>query len=113
MAETKVKVKKETGVKEEKGVNFWTDKAPCWELCNCPEMIKSECPVEKYQFLPCWEIEGTYCKLDDRGATGRDTSICEVCRIYKKYGGGKTIQLKLLGRGINTSLKLLAEVATV
>ena len=41
MAETKVRVKKETGVKEDRGINFWTDKAPCWELANCPEMIKT------------------------------------------------------------------------
>ena len=110
MAETKVKGKNAVEVKADSGVNFWTDKAPCWELCNCPEMIKSECPVEKYQFLPCWEIEGTYCKLDDYSNDGKDTSICEICRVYKKYGAGKPIQLKLLGRGINTSLKMLEQV---
>jgi hypothetical protein len=111
MAETKVKGKNAVEVKADSGVNFWTDKAPCWELCNCPEMIKSECPVEKYQFLPCWEIEGTYCKLDDKGATGRDTSICETCRVYKKYGNGQPIVLKLFGKGIDTHLKELEKIA--
>jgi len=110
MAETKAKAKKAVEVQEERGVNFWTGKSPCWELCNCPEMIKSECPVEKYQFLPCWQIEGTYCKLDDRGATGRDTSICETCRVYKKYGNGEPIVLKLFGKGIDTHLNELDKV---
>jgi hypothetical protein len=34
---------------------------------------------------------------------GNDTSICEVCRVYKKYGSGKRIELKLLGKGINAA----------
>jgi hypothetical protein len=73
-------------------------------------MIKAECPATKYQFLPCWEIEGTYCKLDDRGATGKDTRICEVCQVYKKYGDGKPIRMKLFGRGLDTMLKDLEKV---
>jgi hypothetical protein len=84
--------------------NFWVDKQPCWEKCHCPEEIKSECPATKYQLLPCWEIEGTYCKLDDHGATGKDTSICNVCRVYKKYGMGQPIKLKLIGNGITTKI---------
>jgi hypothetical protein len=84
--------------------NFWADKQPCWEKCHCPEIIKAECPATKYRFLPCWEIEGTYCKLDDRGATGNDTSICEVCRVYKKYSDGEPIKLKLIGKGMNSKL---------
>lgn len=81
----------------------------CWEMCHCPAMIKNECPATKYIYLPCWEIEGTYCKLNDYGAKGNDTSICEVCRVYKKYSNGEPIKLKLLGRGINTKLENLAK----
>lgn len=110
MAETKVRANKATEVKEERSVNFWVDKTPCYKLCNCPEMITNECPVSKYQFLACWEIEGTYCKLDDKGATGRDTSICETCRVYKKYGNGQPIVLKLFGKGIDTHLRELDKV---
>jgi hypothetical protein len=90
--------------------NFWADKQPCWEKCHCPELIKAECPSTKYQFLPCWEIEGTYCKLDDHGSTGKDTSICEVCRVYKKYGNGEPIQLKLYGKGLNTHIAEIGKV---
>jgi len=84
---------------------LWEGKKPCWEMCQCPEMIRSECPAPKYQSLPCWEIEGTYCKLDDYGSRGDDTSICQVCRVYKRWGGGEPIQIKLLGRGIDTALR--------
>lgn len=84
--------------------NFWKDKQPCWEKCHCPKSINSECPATRYQFLPCWEIEGTYCKLDDHGATGKDTSICEVCRTYKKYGIDEPIRLKLYGKGMNVHI---------
>lgn len=80
-------------------------------MCHCPAMIRAECPSPKYQFLPCWQIEGTYCKLDDYGQTGTDTSICQVCRVYKKYGKGETIELKLFGRGIDSSLKSLEKAA--
>jgi hypothetical protein len=101
--------KTQTG-KEISQFNFWSDKQPCWEKCHCPELIKAECPSTKYQFLPCWEIEGTYCKLDDHGSTGKDTSICEVCRVYKKYGNGEPIKLKLYGKGLNTHIAEIGKV---
>ena len=54
-------------------MGFWDGKSTCWEMCNCPSSIHEQCPSFKNRELPCWEIEGTYCKLDDYGATGRDT----------------------------------------
>jgi hypothetical protein len=111
MAELMDKIQKAFQAEQVADNNFWADKQPCWEKCHCPEMIKSECPSTVYQFLPCWEIEGTYCKLDDHGATGKDTSICEVCRVYKKYGNGEPITLKLMGKGINTDITNLERIA--
>ena len=90
---------------------FWEGKRPCWEMCQCPESIKSECPAPKYQSVPCWKIEGTYCKLDDYGARGDDISICQVCRVYKRWGNGEPIQIKLFDRGINTTLKSIERLA--
>ncbi len=87
----------------EPGKSFWEGKRPCWEMCQCPEMLRKECPAPKYQYLPCWEIEGTWCKLNDNGTPGQDTAICEVCRVYKRWGGGKPIQIKLFGKGMNTT----------
>ncbi len=98
-------------ITQEETMGFWAGKTPCWKMCHCPQMIREECPATKYPFHPCWEIEGTYCKLDDYGATGRDTSICQVCRVYKRWGGKQPIRLKLFGRGIDTSLKSLTRMA--
>lgn len=92
-------------------LGFWEGKTPCWEMFRCPEAMKTECPAFKYRSLPCWEIEGTYSKLDDYGATGLDTSICEVCRVYKRWGHGEPIQIKLFGKGIDTSLKSIVKSA--
>jgi len=91
--------------------DYWAGRSPCWEMCHCPAMIRNECPATKYHFIPCWQIEGTYCKLDDYGESGTDTSICQVCRVYKKYGNGEPIELKLFGRGIDSSLKSLGKLA--
>ena len=88
------------------GADFWAGKTPCWQICRCPPAIRDECPGSKYTSLPCWEIEGTYCKLQMKGnvATGTDTSICEVCRVHKMYGNDKPIELKLRGRGIDVAI---------
>jgi len=112
MAEITVKTRTVDGAEGASKLNFWYDKEPCWDKCHCPSMIKAECPAARYQFLPCWEIEGTYCKLDNRGATGRDTSVCQVCQMYKKYGNGEPIKLKLFGRGLDTGLKELEKVVS-
>lgn len=86
-------------------LGFWEGKTPCWEMTHCPEGIKMECPAFKYRSLPCWEIEGTYCKLDFYGVLDLDTNICKLCRAYKRYGQGKPIQIKLFGKGIDNPLK--------
>lgn len=95
----------------EPSTSLWEGKRPCWEMCQCPEMIRSECPAPKYQSFPCWEIEGTYCKLDDYGASGRDTSICQVCRVYKRWGENKPIKIRHFGKGIDTSFRLAEKLA--
>ncbi|GAF75051.1 unnamed protein product, partial [marine sediment metagenome] len=85
----------------EEGVGFWKDKTPCWEMLRCPEAIRNECPAFKHQGLPCWQIEGTYSKLDDYGTKGDRTDICRVCRVYKRWGQGEPIEIKLAGQGFN------------
>lgn len=80
---------------------FWQGKVPCWEMFRCPEVIRNECPAFRHRALPCWEIEGTYSKLHAYGEKGDRTGICRYCRVYKKYGDGKPIEIKLVGQGLN------------
>ena len=89
----------------EPALGFWEGKTPCWEMFRCPEAMKSECPAFKYRTLPCWQIEGTYCKLLDYGQRGDGTDICQVCRVYKRWGHGEPIELKLYGKGFNAAGK--------
>ncbi len=86
----------------EPGLGFWAGKTPCWEMFRCPQEVRNECPSFKYRSLPCWEIEGTYCKLFDYGAKGDGTDICQYCRVYKRWGHGEPIKITLLGKGLNT-----------
>jgi hypothetical protein len=87
----------------EPGLGFWAGKTPCWEMFRCPQEVRNECPSFKYRSLPCWEIEGTYCKLFDYGSRGDGTDICQYCRVYKRWGHGEPIELKLLGKGFNST----------
>lgn len=91
------------------GSGFWEGKTPCWEISRCPEAIKNECPAFKYRALPCWQIAGTYGKLRDYGQRGDNTDICQACRVYRRYGNGEPIQLKLFGKGIDTLLKSVSK----
>ena len=93
----------------DQGTGFWTEKTPCWEMCHCPDMIKNECPVFVNQSEACWAVEGTYCKLCEYGTRGDDISICKVCRVYKRYGEGQPIELKVRGIGITNPLQTPAK----
>ncbi len=97
---------KEEQPSKEAGSDFWAGKTVCWQMTQCAPAIRDDCPATKFTYLPCWEIEGTFCKLKMNGTavTGNDTSICEVCRVYKKYGGSKRIELKLLGKGTDAAM---------
>ena len=85
----------------EPSLGFWEGKTPCWEMFRCADAVRDECPAFKYRSLPCWEIEGTYCKLFDYGTKGDGTEICQCCRVYKKWGHGESIKIKLFGKGFN------------
>ena len=100
---------KELDDEDSQSNSFWQGKTPCWEMCHCPESIKYQCPASRNLDLPCWEIEGTYLKLSDDGITGDDTSICTVCKVFKRYGQGKQIAIKLRGRGLDSYCRSLKE----
>lgn len=93
--------------------DFWANKTPCWQMNHCPPQIYEECPAYVNRFAPCWEIEGTYCKLTMEGghASGRDTTICQLCRVYKKHGAGRQVRITLTGVGIDAALGAALEKA--
>ncbi len=45
----------------------------CWQLTNCPEEVRAECPVAQSPGKRCWEIA----RRDGR------ESRCEACQIYR------------------------------
>jgi hypothetical protein len=89
----------------EPSLGFWESKTPCWEMFRCPDAVRNECPAFKYRSLPCWEIEGTYLKLYDYGPDGNGAEICRHCRVYKRWGHGEPIEMKLYGKGFNPAGK--------
>jgi len=91
----------------EPGQGFWEGKTPCWEMLHCPEEIRNECPAFKHQGMPCWQMEGTYCKLHGDGEKGCNTDICQMCRVYKRWGQDEPIEIKLVGKGFNQASKEL------
>jgi hypothetical protein len=91
--------------------DIWEGKKPCWEMITCPPELSLKCPAHKYRSFYCWEIEGTYNKLYDDGMKGDYIHICESCRVYKKWGQGKPIQIKLFGKGFNIN-SLIADLSS-
>lgn len=91
---------------------FWEGKTPCWQMFRCPDDLKKECPAFKDRSLPCWEIEGTYSKLYDYGIKGNSSDICQHCRVYKKWGQNKPIEIKLYGRGFDSICQPLEKEKT-
>ena len=80
---------------------FWEGKVPCWEMFQCPAGVKNECPAFKYQAQPCWEQEGTYCKLSDYREMRDGTDICQCCRVYKRWSNSEPIGIKVYGKGLH------------
>lgn len=93
----------EVVTRESRIVPFWDGKIACWEMCRCPDQIRDECQAYINRLLPCWEIEGTFGKLTMEGGqiNGRNITNCETCRVYKKYGDGKPIHLRLVDGDID------------
>jgi hypothetical protein len=80
---------------------LWESKTPCWEMFRCPAEVKNNCPAFKYQYQPCWEMEGTYCKLFDYKEKSNDFNICQYCRVYKRWGNSEPIGIKNPGKEIH------------
>lgn len=52
--------------------------APCWEIRECPDIIKQSCAAFSHKNIHCWEAKNKYCTLALKEG-------CEHCSIYKIY----------------------------
>jgi hypothetical protein len=77
----------------------------CWEVTSCPEAIRNDCPAYLFPGSRCWQIEGTYCKLNGWGARGDDNSICLSCQVYREWRGEKSLAITLRGQGMKLLLR--------
>jgi two-component system alkaline phosphatase synthesis response regulator PhoP len=92
-------------VRLEAATGFWEGKSPCWELTHCEAGIRNECPAYAEQALACWKTPGTYCQLEAFDGIGDETSICRVCRVYRKYGAGEPLPAQPLEGLVDTWAK--------
>ena len=60
--------------------DFWVGKVPCWDVMDCPDLVRDSCPAYEDRSCPCWEIPDTAC---DRILGTPKT--CDVCQVYKLY----------------------------
>ena len=73
--------------KVKQGLGYWKNKKPCWELLNCPELMRNRCPVYKNRDIPGWQVGGLYCQLLDSRQTKRNfTDVCRRCPVYLRWG---------------------------
>ena len=79
---------------------YWHDRKACWEINQCNEILAKECPAYLHQEYPCWEVEGTYCKLNDENFSRNEDSRCYSCKVYLQYGKGTPIQVKIFDKGV-------------
>lgn len=49
---------------------------PCWEINNCPEEIRKNCPAMLDFPVPCWELMPKMNKPSGRR--------CEECEVYRR-----------------------------
>lgn len=54
----------------------------CWDLHNCPEHIRSQCPAWEFDSGKfCWFVGGTLCHTGDDKNKERN---CKKCEMMKK-----------------------------
>ena len=61
----------------------------CWDFIDCPESVRSQCPVFRDKSHRCWEYEATQC----RKIVGFSYD-CETCRYYRSRAMKEAIETK-------------------
>jgi hypothetical protein len=59
------------------------DFRPCWELRDCPEELRLECPAWEFKSGDlCWFINGTICDGSNHRTWPEKMKICRVCPVF-------------------------------
>jgi len=59
----------------------------CWEIVNCPENSRSQCPAYHSQEDRCWLLSGTWCKGAQQGDARSKLKNCMTCEAFKVLQG--------------------------
>ncbi len=60
----------------------------CWDVMNCPEEIRENCPAYPEHGKECWKVTGTKCSQGghDMSVVSDKILYCRnECRFYKEY----------------------------
>ena len=67
------------------GIKKLLEYAPCWEVTQCPEDIKTSCSAYKKNVKPCWEYNKMICKQ-------MSTETCRDCVVFLSHAQKKAKQ---------------------
>jgi methyl-accepting chemotaxis protein len=59
----------------------------CWDILNCTEKTRMECPAYHSEEDRCWLIKGTWCKGDQQGDARSKMKMCMTCEAFKELQG--------------------------
>ncbi|MGB3209526.1 MAG: helix-turn-helix domain-containing protein [Desulforhopalus sp.] len=58
----------------------------CWEIRNCPDEKKSQCPAWEYNSGDfCWFVNGTMCENTTHATWEKKIEICKKCVVMKNF----------------------------
>ena len=56
----------------------------CWEVKNCPDARRENCPAYPDAGAECWMVTGTLCGGEEQGSFHEKLANCKQCEVYLK-----------------------------
>jgi DNA-binding XRE family transcriptional regulator len=58
---------------------------PCWEVRNCPDEWKTNCPAWEFKAGDlCWFINNTFCNGKSQNSWRTKMEVCQKCQVFSK-----------------------------
>ncbi|GAB6158385.1 hypothetical protein JCM39194_15850 [Desulfotomaculum varum] len=75
------------------------DSIVCWEIMNCPEDRKNQCPAfTEKRGTECWKVPRTLCRGELQGTMAQKIGACRQCNFYCAYNKIKVpVRAKIMG----------------